>query len=157
MCVCVCVATDTDTHTQPSMSQSRHLLPLSRPCKPQAMSEMCHASCFCVCVNVCVCERVKLAWHTKGGERCYLLSELRLCLPYISAPKPLRLSITHRKEPVAKGEGVRNPIISSALISHQVRGWREGGGGGAYKRGREGGGRGKKTAAGKRKHQEEKN
>lgn len=33
----------------------------------------------------------------------------------------------------------------------------EGSGGGAYKRGREGGGRGKKTAAGKRKHQEEKN
>lgn len=97
---------------------------------------------------MCVCERVKLAWHTKGGERCYLLSELRLCLPYISAPKPLRLSITHRKEPVAKGEGVRNPIISSALISHQVRGWREVGGGHTKEVGKEEG-EGKKQQQGK--------
>lgn len=74
------------------------------------MSEMCHTG---LCVCVCVRGRAKPAWHTKAGERCYLVSELSLCLPYISAPKPQRLSITGEKEPVAKGEGVRNPIISS--------------------------------------------
>lgn len=78
--------------------------------------------CAMLRVRLCVCGKAKPLWHTKEGERCYLLSKLSLCLPYISAPKPPRLPITGRKRLVAEGEGVSNQIISPALILRQVKG-----------------------------------
>lgn len=84
-------------------SRGPHPLPFSRPHEPQAMSEMWQ---FCVWWW----GGAKPRQHPKGAERCYLVSELSLCLPYISAPKPPPLQspppVNQReKEPVAEGRG----------------------------------------------------
>lgn len=92
------------THAWTIIPQSLHPLPFSRPHKPQAMSEMCHTLCVCACAG-----RAKPPWHTKGGERCYLVSELSLCLPYISAPKPHRLSITERRSLLPREKVLETP------------------------------------------------
>lgn len=108
--VCLCAFLRPNTHTRAINPQSLHLLPFSWPHKPQAMSEMCHALCLVLCVCACVCAgRAKPAWHTKGGERCYLVSKLSLCLPYISAPKPHRLSITERKSLLPRERVLETP------------------------------------------------
>lgn len=101
--VCVCFLSP-HTHAWTIIPQSLRPLPFSRPHKPQAMSEMCHTLCVCVCVG-----RAKPPWHTKGGERCYLVSELSLCLPYISAPKPHRLSITKRRSLLPRERVLETP------------------------------------------------
>lgn len=87
--LCVVEPPPTHTHTHP------HEPPPSRSfTAPQAPS---HEWNVPRSASGCVCGKAKPPWHTKDGERCYLLSKLSLCLPYISAPKPPRLPITERK------------------------------------------------------------
>lgn len=116
-------------------------LTLSEPHKPQAMSEMCHA--LCLLQSHVYTGRAKPAWHTKGGERCYLVSKLSLCLTYISAPKPPRLSITQKKSLLPRERVLETPLISSALILHQAKGIE--GDRKSYKRRMEGDGKRKKV------------
>lgn len=91
------------THTHCGL----HFLTLSEPHKPQAMSETCHA--LCLLQSHVYTGRAKPAWHTKGGERCYLVSKLSLCLTYISAPKPPHLSITEKKSLLPRERVLETP------------------------------------------------
>lgn len=95
------------THTLTRTKWGLHFLTLSEPHKPQAMSEMCHAPCLLQ--SHVYTGRAKPAWHTKGSERCYLVSKLSLCLTYISAPKPPRLSITEKKSLLPRERVLETP------------------------------------------------
>lgn len=86
--VCLCVLLRPNTHVwaiNPRVSTFSLFHSLPSP-KPWVKCAMLYA---CMCAV-----RAKPAWHTKGGERYYLVSKLSLCLPYINAPKPHCLSIT---------------------------------------------------------------
>lgn len=109
-----CARVHTHRHTDYCLHSP--FLSLTSP-KPREKCAMLYVFFRVMCT-----EREKLAWHTKGSERCYLVSKLSLCLTYISAPKPPCLSITEKKSLLPRERVFETPIISSTLILHQVKG-----------------------------------